>query len=432
VQAKEQTMSIWTSLLTGSSGLSAFEQAISVVGDNISNVSTTGFRASRAGFEDVLGGTASNGQRNGDGVHMSGPETMLGQGAIQQTNRPLDMAIRGNGFFVLAGQHDGINGTYYSRDGRFALDKDGFVVNNEGLRVQGYPIDNQGVLSPASGDLRLDPQGAARPTGTVNLSVNLDPSSTPMTFDPANPTATSNYATSTTVYDSLGTAHRVDVYFVAQGNSSWEWHAMVDGRELTGGTPGTETQIANGTLTFDTNGALVSQTTTASSASFVNATPNQAIEFDFGDAIANGGTGLGGSTALAGASNVKLTSQDGYAAGTLSDLQIADDGSLTAVYSNGQSRPVARLALATFGAEGALRRAGGQLFVATADSGEPRIAAAATGGRGAIVGGSLEGSNVDIGQELVTLIAYQRAFQANARTVTTADEVLNELANIKR
>jgi flagellar hook protein FlgE len=422
-------MSIWTSLLTGSSGLDAYEQAMSIVGDNISNVSTTGYRASRAGFEDVLGGTGENGQRMGDGVTMSGPETLLGQGALQQTGRPLDLAIQGNGFYVLNGQHNGVDGSYYSRDGRFSLDKNDFIVNPEGLRLQGYSIDAAGATSPTIGDLNISPQGDPHATTSATLSVNLAPASAPLTFDPANPGATtsSSFSTSVTVFDSLGASHRVDVYFTPQGPGQWQWHAMVDGGDLTGGTAGQQTQIAAGTMTFDSNGALTAQTTTSSSASFLNATPNQAIQFSFGTP----GTG-GASTQNAGESNVKSSSQDGYGAGVLADLQVGSDGTLTAVYSNGQSHSVARLALAQFGAEGSLRRAGDQLFEATQGSGEARISAAATGGRGSIVGGALEGSNVDLGSELVTLIAYQRAFQANARSVTTADEVLQDLTQIKR
>src|SRR5262249_13215373 len=181
-----------------------------IVGANISNVSTTGYRASRAGFEDGLGGVGANGQRMGEGVQMTGPESSLGQGALQQTGRPLDLAIQGNGYYVLNGQHGGINGSYYSRDGRFSLDRNALVVTPEGLRLQGFSIDAQGVTSPTIGDLKISPQGNARATTSATLSVNLDPSSAVQTWNPANPSGTSSFSTSVTVYDSLGASHRVD------------------------------------------------------------------------------------------------------------------------------------------------------------------------------------------------------------------------------
>jgi flagellar hook protein FlgE len=428
-------MSILSSLYTGASGLAAHGSAIGTVGDNIANVSTVGFKSGRASFEDVLGGTAPNGQRMGAGVRMGGVDTRFGQGSLQQTGAPLDLAVRGNGFFMVAGSHDGIPGTYYTRDGRFHLDTDGLVVNGEGLRLQGYTIDSAGQMSSAPGDMRLGGESPPNPTTRLDLGANLDAQSTTPAapFDPLDPTSTSNFSTSATVYDSLGAAHRVDVYFRAGGGGAWEWHALVDGGELTGGTPGTATEIASGNLTFTTAGALDTETVTASSADFVGAAAGQAIAFDFGDAItSDGGTGLVGSTQFAAASGVTSVSQDGFAAGELVDLLVADDGTMTGVFSNGQSRPMARLALATFQSEDGLRRSGSQLYSETRASGQALVGAAGSGGRGAVSGGALEGSNVDLGAELVTLIAYQRAFQANARTISTADEMLTEVANLKR
>jgi flagellar hook protein FlgE len=426
-------MSIWTSLFSGSSGLGAHGDAISVVGDNIANTSTTGFRASRAGFEDVLGGTAPNGQRFGSGVRLASVDTMFGQGAIQNTGRPLDLALRGGGFFVVKGQHNGVDGSYYTRDGRFSIDNNGRLVNSQGLAVQGYLIDPTGAVSTQLGDMQIGGTSPPNPTTQMNMSVNLDATSTPpAAWNIANAAGTSSFSTSTTVYDSLGNGHRVDVYFRAQGGGAWEWHAVVDGGELAGGTAGTPTEIASGALTFTTSGALQSQTTTMSSASFVGAQPNQAISFSFGDPIASGGTGMAGSTQFAGASTVKAQSQNGYSAGELLEVLVDQDGTITGRFSNGNSRAIAQVAVASFAAEEGLARAGAQLFMVTRDSGEALVGVAGTGGRGAISGGALEGSNVDLGSELVTLIAYQRAFQANARTVSTADEMLQEISNLKR
>jgi flagellar hook protein FlgE len=427
-------MSIFTSLFTGSSGVAAHGAAISVVGDNIANVSTFGFKSSRAGFADVLGGQIGR-SRLGAGVVVDGTQTQFGQGSLQQTGGVLDLAIRGRGFFVLGGTHDGQAGQYFSRDGRFALDDEGNVVNPQGLRLQGYPIDSAGVQSVQLGDLafggRQTPPAA---TTAAAMSVNLD-STEPAApaWDPLDPATTSSYATSVTVYDSLGAAHRSDVYFASNGAGGWAWHAMVDGGELTGGTAGVPTEIASGNLTFTPTGALDTETMTFSSADFLGATPGQAIAFDFGDAITtDGGTGLTGTTQFAGPSSVASLDVDGFGFGTLVDLAVSDDGTVEGVFSNGQRRAIARVALANFTSEDGLARGGDSLFTETVNSGEPLIDAAATGGRGAISGGALEASNVDLSDQLVTMIAYQRAFQANVRTVTTADEMLAEIANIKR
>ncbi len=427
-------MSIFTSLWIGNSGLAAHGDALSVVGDNIANASTVGFRGSRARFADVLGGTGADGQGLGGGVRAGGPQTLFGQGSIEQTGVDLDLAIRGGGFFVVRGAHDGVDGSYYTRDGRMGLDVDGYVVNPGGLRLQGYAIDAAGVVSSSPGDLQLQAQSEPVATTAASLAVNLDAgAAVGPAWDPLDPGGTSNHSTSLTVYDSLGTAHRVDVYYRAQGGGAWEWHAMVDGGELTGGTPGTPTEIASGTLQFTTAGALDVETAAASSASFAGATAGQAITFDFGDAITtDGGTGLTGSTQYAAAFDVSAVTQDGYGSGSLVDLQLADDGTITGMFSNGQSRALAQVALASFASQDGLRREGDQLFAATRASGEALVGAAASGGRGAVSGGALERSNVDLGTELVTMIAYQRAFSANARTVSTADEMLVEVNNLKR
>jgi flagellar hook protein FlgE len=427
-------MSILTSLYTGASGLTAHGEAIGVVGDNIANASTIGYRGSRATFADVLGGSALSTQRLGSGVRMTGPVTQFSQGSLQQTGNSLDLAIRGNGFFALRGNHQGVVNTFYTRDGAFKLDNKGIVTNGAGLNLQGYLIDAAGQLGSATGDLTLAGQTSPpNPTTGVQLSVNLDSASLPPpAWVATTPAATSNFSTSSTVYDSLGAAHRVDVYFRNSGAGAWEWHAVVDSADL-GAAAGTPTEIASGTLGFTNTGALDTETTVASSASFTNAAPNQVITFDFGDAITtDAGTGLTGATQFSGASEVNSVNQDGYGAGALQDVSISDDGTITGQFSNGQTRDVARVALAHFASDPGLRRAGNQLFEETSDSGQPSIGAAATGGTGWISSQALEGSNVDLGQELVTLIAYQRAFQANARTVSTADEMLQEISNLKR
>ncbi len=430
-------MSIWTTLFTGSSGIAAHGEAIGVVGDNIANISTVGFQSSRAGFEDILGGASSNGQRLGTGVAMGGTQTNFSQGSLQETGRNLDLAIRGKGFFAVKGSHDGLPGTYFSRDGRFNIGKDGLLVNQEGLRVQGYTIDPSGGVSPSTGDLNVQAQSQPRASTQVSLIANLDASAATPAVQPfaaANAVQTSNFSTSTNVFDSLGVEHRIDTYFVKTGAGAWAWHALVDGGQLTGGAAGTPTEVATGTLNFTNGGALNTQLPAGTqNLNFAGAAQAQPVRFSFGDDLATaGGTGLKGVTQFSGESRVKDVTQDGFSAGDLLEVSVGQDGIITGHFSNGQSRSVARVALATFAGEEGLRRVGNQLFGTSTASGAAVLAAASTGSRGSIAAGTTESSNVDLGLELVTLIQYQRAFQASSKTVSTADEMLQELTSLKR
>jgi len=426
-------MTITNSLYIGISGLQAHGEAISVVGDNIANASTIGYKRNRAEFSDMLGGEIDS-QRLGGGVRLAGTQTMWDQGTITQTGNPLDLAVRGGGMFVVKGNHGGQNAQYYTRDGEFHLDNQGFVVNKQNLRLQGFTIDGAGTRALSASDLPLGARESPPvATQSAAMTLNLDANATvPPAWDPTNPNTTSNYATSETAYDSLGAPHHIEVFFRNQGAGAWEYHAMVDGGDLTGGAKGTLTEIAAGNLTFTTAGALQSQISTASSASFVNATPGQVINFKFGDDIASGGTGMAGTTQFAGASAVNGLDVDGRAPGKLTDIAISDDGKIRGVFDNGDKVDMAQVALADFANENGLDRAGDGLVVETASSGKPLIDVPGTGARGAVSSGALEASNVDLGNELVTLIAYQRAFQANAKTVTTADEMMTDVNNLKR
>lgn len=416
-------MSITNSMYIGVSGLDAHGDAISVIGDNIANASTIGYKSQRAEFADLLGGQLGA-QRLGGGVRLAGTDTLFSQGSIQQTGAPLDMAIRGNGFFVVKGNHDGQAGEYYTRDGRFSLDNQGYVVDPSGLRLQGYTIDASGTRSPTLGDLPIGArQSAPVPTSKSTTGGNLDATATVgPAFDPLNPDKTSNFATSQTVYDSLGKQHHVDIYFREASPGNWEYHAMVDGGDVTGGTAGQKVEIAGGTLAFDTSGKLTAQTPTAGlTANFAGATPGQNIQFDFS-----------GMTQTASESAITSTVLDGRGAGSLTDIEIASDGTVQGVYDNGDKVNIAQVGLADFANDQGLRRAGDQLYESTAASGQAAVDVAGTGGRGAISSGALEASNVDLSTELVTLIAYQRAFQANSKTVTTADEMMTDVTNLKR
>lgn len=421
-------MSIWNSLYRASSGLNAHSRALGVVGDNIANVSTVGFRGSRATFSALLGGMGPNGQRLGAGVLMEGADVDFGTGGLEQTGRPLDLAVRGSGFFVVEGSSGGTPGTFYTRDGRFSADAGGYIVSPGGLRLQGYALDaTTGAAAATADDIQLPTTQPPGATTSLDLFAQLDnqlPLNQPV-------------STTVTVFDSRGAARTVQVALQKTSPTTWDWTATADGADIAGGTAGTPVTLGTGTLTFDTNGALQSQAGSPITADFVDATPAQAIAINFGDDIASGGTGLGGSTAFdannaAPEIDIRLVSQDGWPPGTLLDVEVGADGTIAGIFSNGLQVDFARVALATFPGPNGLVRAGSQLFQESNASGTPLVGTAATGPRGGISGGTIERSNVDLGHELVTLIAYQRAFQANARTVTTADEMLAETTNIKR
>ncbi len=412
-------MTIGNSLWIGVSGLMAHGEAISTVGDNIANVSTIGFKRSRASFNDLLGGEL-NGSRLGGGVYLGGNQSIWQQGTLSQTGNPLDVGISGNGMFVVSGSHQGRDAQFYTRDGRFKMDASGTLVDMHGMKVQGYAINN-GTRATAIGDLQLGgKQSAPVATTSAKMTLNLDANEPVQTYDPADPNGTSSYSTSVQVTDSLGATHQATVHFTKSPAGDWEWHATVDGGEV-GGTAGTPVEIATGRLTFDTNGNLTNQQMTSSSASFTGATANQAIAFDFT-----------GTTQNSGASTVSSTNVDGRSAGTLTDVKINPDGTIEGIYDNGETVAIAQLALADFANNEGLERQGDSLYAATRESGQALIDVAGSGGRGSTMSGMLEQSNVDLSSELVQLIAYQRAFQANSKTVTTADEMMLEVTNLKR
>lgn len=423
-------MTLLNAMYSGVSGLGAEGDALGVVGDNVANANTIGFKQSRANFEDVLGGAV------GAGVRTGSTQQIFAQGTLVSTGQATDLALQGDGFFVVNGTVNGTTSNFYTRAGQTMLRNDGTLVTAGGLAMQGYPIMDDGTVSSALGNITLK-TSALSPKTTTKMSVtaNLDASATAPTlpWDPANPAATSNLSTSMKVYDSLGNAHNVDVYMRKTGAGTWEYHALTDGGGVAGGTPGVNVEIATGSLTFTNTGALQTSTTTAGgTVNFVGAQPNQPIAFDFGQPIAAGGTGLSGTTQFGSPSNVSAQSQDGYASGDLSGVKIDPDGTVKGIYTNGQAIAVGKLAVAKFRSNEGLDRAGQNLWAATTASGEPALGAAGSGGRAGIVAGSLEQSNVDIAAQFVELIQHQRGFQANSKTITTADQMLQELMQIKR
>jgi flagellar hook protein FlgE len=223
----------------------------------------------------------------------------------------------------------------------------------------------------------------------------------------------------------------VDVYFRKTAAGAWDYHAIAPGADITGGVAGTNSEIATGTLDFTTTGAL-NNATGGGTVNFVGATAAQPLTFNFGSPIAGGGTGLGGTSQFGSPSNVSAQSQDGYSSGDLAGVKIDGDGVVKGIYTNGEQIPVGKLAIAKFRSNDGLGRAGHNVWMQTKDSGEPAVGEAGSGGKAAIVSGSLEQSNVDISTQFVDLISHQRAFQANSKTITTANEMLEAVVNLKR
>ena len=432
-------MSLISSLYTGATGLEANSTDLSVIGDNIANANTIGFKQSRAAFQDAMSqqmiGAGSGISQMGLGTQLEAVQKIITQGALTNTGLATDLAIDGNGYFVVSGAHNGSTGQFYTRAGQFTVDNSGTVVNLEGLHVQGYTADSAGVVGTTPGDLKFgDSTWPAVATTTLGLKGNLNANAPipAVAFDPANPTALQVPSTSVTTYDSLGAPHQIDVYFVKTAAGAWDWHAVTDGGRLTGGTAGTSSQIANGTMTFDTTGKMTAMTTAASAFNPLNATNPQALAFNFGDPTATGGTGVLGLTQLVNTSGMTQTMQDGFAAGSLTHISIDKEGKVNGTFTNGQARVLGQVATALVKAPDQMDRVGGNLFAVNAASGSATLGTAGGLGRGGIVAGALEQSNVDLATEFVKMIAAQRAYQANGKTVTTADSLLQELMQIKR
>ena len=428
-------MGILSSMWTGVSGLSSQGEALSVVADNIANSNTTGFKASRVEFEDIMSRNVKGidgGNQLGRGVRIGAINPVLLQGNIDNTERGTDLAVNGDGYFQVKGNE----GVSYTRDGSFTFDRSGNLVTNSGQRVQGYMADEKGKIETRTGDIKF-PKALVNASATkdINLELNLDSRALPdvKVFDMKDPYKTSDFATATETFDSQGNKHVLNLFFNKGQDRNWTYRGMVDGKEVEGTPAGQDlAQVCEGKLNFTEDGKLNTQEMTNSNFNFTNgAKKDQQIKINFGDAIATGGKGEG-TKQYGKESDVIKWSQDGYSAGTVTNLSFNDTGVLTASYTNGQVVDLGQILLAKFENPEALFKQGGNLFKQSRDSGEPSLGGARQSGRGSIMAKSLERSTVDIASEFVNMITNQRAFQANAKTVSTADELLNEVIQMKR
>jgi len=418
-------MGLSSALYTAISGLQSNSQAMTVTGNNIANSNTVGFKTSSTVFSDLLSANiASSGGNSqvGRGSQVQTVQTNFSQGGFESTDNNTDIAIEGSGFFIVSDPLNDID--LYTRNGNFSFDDDGYLVTADGYRVQGSLYTADGVLASGNlGDIQVDlvSQIEAKQTASVSLQTNLDSNSDVLAgFDLTSPEDTSNYATTTTVYDSLGTSHLLTCYFAKTGDQTWDWHLTVDGGDLSGGTTGALQQLGTGSLTFDANGNLATGgTATIASITWDNGSSAQPLTYTFD------------TTQFDSDSTVFSQDQDGYASGEVTDVDIAADGTVSAVYSNGETMAVAKISLASFINPNGLDAVGSSLFSATTTSGTPTIGYPGAS-QGTLITQSLELSNVDLASEFVDLITIQNGYTANSRVITTTDEMLQELLNLKR
>ncbi len=578
-------MGIMSSLFAGVSGLNANGTALSVIGNNIANMSTVGFKSSKASFADLISSSISGGSgavQTGIGVALTSVEGNFSQGSLATSSNVLDMAIDGNGFFVVK---DAQGGTFYSRAGSFRLDKNNNVVDPSGFELQGFLADTNGTITGSIGNVAL-PSTTASPkatdqaflaanlnsatavtgvkgalvgsatsattsaAGNLSFNINLngdgvqtvtvaagstgaalaaliqnavrgltpaDPfltaaysgftasvnasgtftftsglagktdnsttgigtvviaangadtlaanlnmlagtSTTGTDFAISNPTGTSDFSTSMTVYDSLGNGHLLTTYFTNVGRNTWNYNVTANSNDVVTANYNAAnmdatlgiTRVGAGTLTFGTNGTLdresvalrFNNNTAAGAAGavpgqlqvdFNGATANQLITYNFGTSVTTeGGNGLDGTTQFGSQSAVVQLTQDGYAAGSLQAFSVDGNGIINGRFSNGQLRALAQVVLARFPDPLGLTRTGNNTFAQSGNSGQPVTGVPENAGLGKLKSNTLELSNVDLGESFIDMIAAQRGFQANSRVITTADEILQELVNLKR
>ncbi|BDD87337.1 flagellar hook protein FlgE [Desulfofustis limnaeus] len=417
-------MGISSALYSGVSGLKTNSHAMSVIGNNLAHTNTVAFKGARTVFSDLLSSSVagSGGQSQiGRGVNLSKVDNLFTQGTFESTESGLDVAIEGEGFFML--KEPGNETTYYSRAGAFRFDENGYLVNPEGFRVQGQQFNvATGQLTPGDpSEIRVTNTGLieANATTLVTMNTNLDASSVEPVgaFNYLDPT-TYNYSSSTQVFDSLGNTHLVTVYFRKTGvDNTWNWYYST---EDANGTV-IENFATPGTLTFDAQGNKTAPLgpIALGAIDWLNGSENSNIELDFNTTQYNS------------ASVVISQDQNGFGAGDLTSIDINEEGIVVASYSNGEQINIAQLTLAKFQNPGGLQLAGSNMYLANASTGAPRIGLPGPE-LGKIFTNSLEQSNVDMGTEFVRLITTQRGFQANSKIITTVDELLNELINLKR
>lgn len=434
--------SIINGLFSGRSGIASHGLAIAVVGDNISNASTIGYKASRTEFEDLIAGGQTAGKVVGSGSSVSAVTNIFDQGTLEFTGRDLDLAIDGNGFFIV----DNGGARNYTRAGNFKIDASGALVDQKGQKVLGFPEGGSGALEVLTmNSVAQDNVG----TENVSFSGNLDATKTILKTDLQITTAEASFqglsaiadfSSVVKIFDSLGASHTLTMYFFKTANAdssatppveaAYQVRAYADGGEVAGGTAGTPVRVSGGppflNMTFDGAGARTnspvppaSDFTFDTTVRWKDGADADAINFNF-DPF----------TSYATDSTISSITGDGDGVGAITSLSIDRDGRIFAVLNNGQSSVIGTVALANFANPEGLTRVGSNLLQESADSGAPIIGKPGTGTFGKVESGSIELSTVDIAGEFVKMITLQRGFQANSRIITTINQLLNEIINL--
>jgi flagellar hook protein FlgE len=422
---------MFTSFNTALSALSADTTAIDVVGNNLANLNTPGYKASVVSFSDLV--TESLGAGLGEtqvGFGVASPITIrqFSQGAIESSSGALDVAIQGDGFLVVSDPTSN-GGTLYTRGGNLEVNKAGQLVTATGFQVQGWNSVN-GVLDTTTPPTNLSVQvgslTAPTPTKNISFDMNLDAGAV------SKPTPTT-FSTSITVYDSLGTSHNASIQFTKDAAAGqWDYTLSIPGSDMASGTAAAQ----SGTVTFDSNGNLVSPAApnppattspTLTVSGLADGASDMSIAWNLYDS-----SNQPRLTNYSQSSAVSANAQDGSAAAELTHIGIADGGQIIAKYSNGQQVAVGQLAMASIVNPESLIAAGNNNYQLSSKSALPAVGLPSTGGRGEILGGSVESSTVDIAKEFTNLIVYQRAYEANSKVITTTDQLSQDTINLIR
>jgi flagellar hook protein FlgE len=402
------------------SGLDASSTDLSVIANNLANLNTVGFKGQDTQFQDLFYqqiGSSGDGNpiQEGVGTSVAGITEDLTQGSIQSTGVPTDVAIQGSGYFIV--QKDGE--TLYTRAGNFSLGPTGQLLTQDGAEVEGYPAVNgvvnaNAILGPLT--IATGQTNPPKATGNVQLTANLD-SDTPVG---------GSFSTAVSVNDALGATHVLTYNFTKTAANTWTYSITIPAADV-GGT-GAPVVINTGTLTFNGNGQLVTpaaDVTGITVTGLADGASNLTFNWNLYDANGNGLL-----TQVSSASATAATQQDGYASGSLVSFTIGNDGTIQGVFSNGQTTPLGQIALASFANDQGLSRNGSNEYLSTLASGAANVGAPTTGGRGSLTGGSLEQSNVDIATQFAQLIVAQSSYQANAKSITTFDQVTQTAINL--
>ncbi len=414
---------------TSLSGLYANQQKLNVIGNNLANLNTIGFKASTVQFMDLVsqsvGGASMNPMQVGLGVTTGSISPNFRQGGIETTGIATNVAIQGDGFFVVGSPND----RSYTRAGDFAFDANGMLVTPDGKPVQGYtaidPVTGAVITTGQPGDVVIPPGVLRPPTATTlfTTTTNLD----------SGAAVGSAFTASIQLYDALGEPHVATITYTKTGAGAWDYAMTVPGDEVTGGTAGTPFQIANGTVSFDAQGRLA-QVNGGAAADLVVTAPAwangaAATNFTWDLVDANGVASLTGFGSPSATSSI---TQNGTPAGTITALGINAAGEILATFGTGAAVVVGQLAVANFNNPQGLTKVGSNRFGESQSSGIANVGTAGTGGRGTLTGGAVEQSNVDIAQEFTQMILAQRGYQANSKAITVTDELLLETLNLKR